>query len=175
MWNDNLKQMKAKSGLTTKEIAAQSTVPEPTLEKLFAGSTQDPKLMTVWNVVHALGYTLNDLDDTCADKKTATSLSDEALQLAEDYEGLDNHGQRVVRLVADEEKARLDGAKRPAAKKPTPPPVEVAGPAVEPELSNVKFAAYGDAKKVLTTDDLNDIKAAVTAKEERNRKKKSGE
>lgn len=33
-------------------------------------------------------------------------LSDAAMQIARDYDGLDGHGRRVVRLVADEEKAR---------------------------------------------------------------------
>lgn len=38
--------------------------------------------------------------------KNAPSISDEAMRLAKDYDGLDSHGQRMVRLVADEEKAR---------------------------------------------------------------------
>lgn len=146
MWIDNLKQMKAKSGLTTKEIAAQSTVPEPTLEKLFAGSTQDPKLMTVWNVVHSLGYTLNDLDDADNDKKVTPPISGEALQLAADYDGLDDHGQRMVRMVTDEEKARISAA-RPAAKKPAltvaPPAAPVPEPEEEPDYRNMPFAAHG--------------------------------
>ena len=35
MWNDALKAMKKNSGLTTTQIAEQSGIPEPTLEKLF--------------------------------------------------------------------------------------------------------------------------------------------
>lgn len=33
------------------------------------------------------------------------------MKLAKDYDKLDGHGQRVVRLVADEEKARLESEK----------------------------------------------------------------
>lgn len=61
IWLDNLKRMKEQSGLTTKEIAKQSEIPEPTLEKLFAGQTKDPKLTTITQLVHFLGFTLDDL------------------------------------------------------------------------------------------------------------------
>ena len=43
MWLDKLREMKELSGLTTKEISARSGIPEPTLEKIFAGATKDPK------------------------------------------------------------------------------------------------------------------------------------
>lgn len=38
--------------------------------------------------------------------KTAPPYTEEALKLAKDYDDLDGHGKKVVRLVADEEKAR---------------------------------------------------------------------
>ena len=46
--------------------------------------------------------------------KTAPSISDEAMKLAKDYDNLDCHGQRVVRLVADEELARCIEQEQPA-------------------------------------------------------------
>lgn len=61
MWREPLKKMKAESGLTTSEIVAKSGIPEPTLEKLFAGVTKDPKLPTMQKLVHFFGYTLDDL------------------------------------------------------------------------------------------------------------------
>ena len=61
MWKESLKKMKTESGLTTAEIAKGADIPEPTLEKLFAGVTKDPKLPTMQKLVHFLGYTLDDL------------------------------------------------------------------------------------------------------------------
>ena len=61
MWKESLKRMKVESGLTTAEIAKGAEIPEPTLEKLFAGVTKDPKLPTMQKLVHFLGYTLDDL------------------------------------------------------------------------------------------------------------------
>jgi len=60
-WQENLKLMKEQSGLKTAEIAEQSGIPEPTLEKLFAGTTKEPKLPTIHKLVHFLGYTIDDL------------------------------------------------------------------------------------------------------------------
>lgn len=63
MWLDKIKWMKQQSGMTTKEITQKSGIPEPTLEKLFSGATKDPKLETMRQLVHSLGYSLDDLDD----------------------------------------------------------------------------------------------------------------
>lgn len=72
MWQENLKKMKAASGKTTAEIAKGSGIPEPTLEKLFAGATKDPKLPTMQKLVYYLGYTLEDL---CRDEKNTPAPS----------------------------------------------------------------------------------------------------
>ena len=61
MWLDSLRKMKTASGQTTAEIAAGSGIPEPTLEKLFAGTTKEPKLPTIQKLVYYLGHTLEDL------------------------------------------------------------------------------------------------------------------
>ena len=73
MWKESLKRMKAESGLTTAEIAKQADIPEPTLEKLFAGVTKDPKLPTMKKLVHFLGYTLDDLYPEETEKAPAPS------------------------------------------------------------------------------------------------------
>lgn len=46
-WLNNLRKLKKESGLSMKEISAQSGMSEPTLEKLFAGKSKDPKLTTL--------------------------------------------------------------------------------------------------------------------------------
>lgn len=78
MWLDNLKAMKEQSGMTTKEISAKSGIPEPTLEKLFAGATKDPKLATMQQLVHFFGRTLDDLDDSSIGMKKSPSTAEAA-------------------------------------------------------------------------------------------------
>lgn len=69
MWLENLKIMKEKSGMTTKDISEKPGIPKPPLEKLFAGATKDPKLTTMQQLVHFLGYTLDDLDGSAINTK----------------------------------------------------------------------------------------------------------
>lgn len=78
MWLDALKAMKTHSGLTTREISVGSGIPEPTLEKIFSGATKEPKLPTMMQLVHFLGFTLDDLDDSCIEKSPANLSIDEA-------------------------------------------------------------------------------------------------
>lgn len=61
MWLDALRDMKTKSGLTAAQIAEGAGVPKPTLEKILAGETKDPRLPTMKKIVYFLGYTLEDL------------------------------------------------------------------------------------------------------------------
>ena len=63
MWLDTLISLKKASKKTLKQISDESGVPIGTLNKLFAGQTKAPKLDTIQSVVHALGYTLDDLED----------------------------------------------------------------------------------------------------------------
>ena len=90
MWLNNLRNMKEESGMTTKEISAKSGLPEPTLEKIFAGKTKDPKLSTLNQLVKFFGYTLDDLTAEPETKKAPTvsgersQLMDLILQLPDD-------------------------------------------------------------------------------------------
>ena len=76
MWIETLVSLKKRSGKTLKQISDESGVPLGTLNKLFAGQTRDPKLETIKSVVHALGFTLNDLDE----KENAPAPSDDGTE-----------------------------------------------------------------------------------------------
>lgn len=105
MWFESLKKMKAASRLTTKEIAEQSGIPEPTLEKLFAGKTKEPKLPTMRKLVHFLGYTLDDLETENPTKKNSPSTAEAEPReeaLLEFFRQLNEEGQdKVVDYVDD--------------------------------------------------------------------------
>lgn len=125
MWLDKLRIMKDKSGLTTKEISIQSGIPEPTLEKLFAGATKDPKLGTMRHLVHFFGYTLDDLDDV----QQSSVLTIPQYSYDEDahikkYRALDEHGKKMVDFILTEESNRMHAAQTalepPAAAGPEP-------------------------------------------------------
>jgi len=145
MWLDKLKAMKEESGLTTKEIALQANLPEPTLEKLFAGATKDPKLTTLQKLVHFFGHTLDDLDDTSKPSKKAPSdLSEEAQKIAKSYEKLTDHGKGAVKAILGyEEKALSHYSKHEddSGKIITMPKPKRSGPMVELSVYDQPSAA----------------------------------
>lgn len=100
MWLDSLKAMKEQSGMTTKEISEKSGIPEPTLEKLFAGATKDPKLATMQQLVHFFGRTLDDLDDGLGAKK---SPSEAEAAPGEDHISMEESNRLLVALGLIEE------------------------------------------------------------------------
>lgn len=61
MWLDNLKELKKKTGLTVKQIAEKSSLPERTINRIFSGETDHPYADTLDIIVKALGYDLGDI------------------------------------------------------------------------------------------------------------------
>lgn len=61
MWLENLKELKKKSNLSSKQIAEKTKLPERTVVRILAGETDHPRIDTLYNIVTALGGTLNDI------------------------------------------------------------------------------------------------------------------
>lgn len=61
MWVENLKELKKKSNLSSKQIAEKTKLPERTVVRILAGETDHPRIDTLYNIVTALGGTLNDI------------------------------------------------------------------------------------------------------------------
>lgn len=104
--------IKKEKGLTNAQIAQMSGVTLSTLDKITSGANTNPKLDTLQAICTVLGCTLNDFVDApsvaepAPSNKKAPLCSSEAMRLAQDYDGLDTYGRRMVRLVADEEITR---------------------------------------------------------------------
>lgn len=106
-WLDRLREIKSNLNLSTKEIASVSGIPEPTLEKLFSGQTKNPGINSIQKLVHALGYTLDDLDDSPQIKNAPSFLSEEAKRIAKAFDSLDYHGKKIINTVLEEESHRM--------------------------------------------------------------------
>ena len=74
MWLDNLKELKKAKGMTSKQIADVTKIPESTIKRIFSGDTTDPYVTTIHRIVIALG---GSLDHILAD--TNAVLSTESL------------------------------------------------------------------------------------------------
>ncbi len=73
MWLDNLKELKKSKGMTTKQIADATKIPESTIKRIFSGDTTDPYVTTIHRIVITLGGSLDHiLADTTAVLATET-------------------------------------------------------------------------------------------------------
>lgn len=109
MWLDNLKELKKKSGMTTKQIAEKSRLPERTVSRIFSGESDHPYADTLDLIVKALGD--YDLGDIFADTNVVVateSLAEvkevvEVLEAEQDTILAENEGLRAELIAKDTE------------------------------------------------------------------------
>jgi transcriptional regulator with XRE-family HTH domain len=61
MWLDNLKNLKKHSGMSAKQIAEKTNLPERTVSRIFSGDTENPYMDTLRRIVDVLGGSLDDI------------------------------------------------------------------------------------------------------------------
>ena len=61
MWLDNLKELKKKTGMSSKQIADMTNLPERTVVRIFSGDTDNPYMDTLRRIVAVLGGSLDDI------------------------------------------------------------------------------------------------------------------
>lgn len=61
MWLDNVKELKKRTGMKNKEIAAKANLSEKTVENFFAGVSKSPSMDTAIKIIHALGGSLDEI------------------------------------------------------------------------------------------------------------------
>ena len=66
MWLENLKELKKEKGMSAKQIAEKTKLPERTVSRIFSGDTDNPYVDTLHRIVTVLG---GSLDDILADTK----------------------------------------------------------------------------------------------------------
>lgn len=73
MWLEKLKELKNASGMTTKQIAVKVNMSEKTVSRIFSGDTDRPYMDTLYDIVSAIG---GSLDDLFAEGKARLASSD---------------------------------------------------------------------------------------------------
>lgn len=63
MIETELEKMKKTCGMNCTEIALAANLPEATVRKVMSGKTSDPRYETIFRIVTAMGYTMNDLTE----------------------------------------------------------------------------------------------------------------
>lgn len=70
MWLENLKDLKKRTGMSSKQIAEKTNLPERTVTRIFSGDTDNPYVDTIHRIVSVLG---GSLDDILADTKVVVA------------------------------------------------------------------------------------------------------
>lgn len=70
MWLDNLKEIKKAKGMSVKQIAEQTNLPERTVSRIFSGDTPNPYVDTLHRITTVLDCSL---DDILADTKVVVA------------------------------------------------------------------------------------------------------
>ncbi len=98
MWLDNLKELKNAKGMTLKQIAEKTNLPERTVTRIFSGDTDNPYVDTLHRIVTVLG---GSLDSILADTKVVVgganlaTLQAEVERLNGELEHLNGEIERV--------------------------------------------------------------------------------
>jgi transcriptional regulator with XRE-family HTH domain len=61
MWLEKLKELKNETGMSVKQIAEKRGMSEKTVARIFSGETDRPYMDTLYEIVTALGGSLDDL------------------------------------------------------------------------------------------------------------------
>ena len=114
MWLDNLKDLKKEKGMSVKQIAEATNLPERTVSRIFSGDTDNPYVDTLHRIVSVLG---GSLDSILADTKVVVGGAD-LITLQADVDRLNGEltlisaenavlKDKVVNLTAENDILRL--------------------------------------------------------------------
>ena len=93
---ERLRILKDKSGMTTKEISDKSGVPESTITRIFSGKTPNPTIISVMDIIKAMGGRASDVFDDNAQvntqlkvpTKVLTEMEEKNLEIVNLYKGI---------------------------------------------------------------------------------------
>ena len=96
MWLENLKELKKKTGMTARQIAEKTRLPERTINRILSGETDHPYADTLDLIVKAMGY---DLGDIFSDTKVVVA-TDELVGIKEAVDVVE--AERALVVVENE-------------------------------------------------------------------------
>lgn len=112
-----LKSVKKKKKITNEKLAYLSNTPLGTINKLFSGDTQNPKMSTVSAICRALDVSMDNLDENIINDEVSVRMTlkrDEA-DLVKNWQKLDFHGKKLISDVISHEISRIAASRpRPA-------------------------------------------------------------
>jgi transcriptional regulator with XRE-family HTH domain len=104
---ERLRLLKDKSGMTTKEIAEKSGVPESTITRILSGKTPNPTVISVMDIIKAMGGKASDVFDDNAQVNTQlkvpqaviSDIEKKNIEVVELYERIIKSKDKTIKLL----------------------------------------------------------------------------
>ena len=104
-WLEKIREFKNEKGLTYKDIANRTGIALTTVEKLFSGRTNDPKLIMISQITNVLGHSISEL---LSDTSCTFVLSDIEREMILKIRRLDEFGKTRVNDTIKSETRRME-------------------------------------------------------------------
>ena len=104
---ERLRVLKDKSGMSAKEIADKSGIPESTVTRILSGKTPNPTIISVMDIIKAMGGKASDVFDDNAQVNTlpkvpqtvVTDMEKKNSEVIELYERIIKSKDRTIKLL----------------------------------------------------------------------------
>lgn len=106
---DRIKKLKSEQKITNDRLSDMTGIPLGTLSKILAGISDSPKLANIVAIADALGTSLDYLVSGIPQNQHNYTLSENEIQLIEQFRTLDGHGQSLTCMVVEKEMERTQG------------------------------------------------------------------
>ena len=107
-----IKEVKSARKMTNDELSERTGIPGGTLAKILAGISETPKFCNIVAICEALNCSLDYIVYGLEENKNNYTLTDEEIELIEDYRALDPRGQETVTALIESEGVYAPRAER---------------------------------------------------------------
>ena len=107
-----IKEVKSARKMTNDELSERTGIPGGTLSKILAGISETPKFCNIVAICEALNCSLDYIVYGLEENKNNYTLTDEEIEMIEDYRALDPRGQETVTALIESEGAYAPRAER---------------------------------------------------------------
>lgn len=110
---DRIKRLKSEQKITNDRLSEMTGIPLGTLSKILAGISDSPKLANIVSIADALGSSLDYIVNGVEQNHHNYTLTEDEIELVEEYRALDGFGREITRMVVHKESERVQSTMTP--------------------------------------------------------------
>ena len=105
---DRIKKIKSEKKITNDRLSEMTDIPLGTLSKILAGISDSPKLSNIVAICAALECSVDYILTGIPENTNNYTLSEQEIDMIEDYRKLDDHSRSLVDMVISKESERVN-------------------------------------------------------------------